>query len=325
MKTILVSGASGIVGFGILRSLRLANRDYTLLGSSIYEESVAAAFCDTFIQAPRTDQNHYNKWLFDSIRQHRIDLLIPGIEVDMFAWTKIRAEIEKNGAKAALNQPELTALCGDKWDFFKVLQQRGFQCAIESSLSDRFEELESSLGLPFIVKPRRGYGSRDVNLISREDDFRPRQKEMGVNLLAQKFVGSGNEEYTTAVFGDGLGGFTSQITFKRELSKQGFTEKARVSEAEPFAETVHGLCQLFKPIGPTNFQFRKDGETIKLLEINPRISSSTSLRAAFGYNESLMAAEYFLHGHLPVQPAIRRGVGLRYPNDYIIYEDSNHF
>ena len=59
-------------------------------------------------------------------------------------------------------------------------------------------------------------------------------------------------------------------------------------------EAIKNLCEIFNPFGPTNFQFRYHEGNLKLLEINPRISSSTSIRMKFGYNESLMAVEYFL-------------------------------
>jgi carbamoyl-phosphate synthase large subunit len=62
----------------------------------------------------------------------------------------------------------------------------------------------------------------------------------------------------------------------------------------------------------------------KLLEINPRISSSTSIRTAFGYNESAMAVEYFLEQRTPTQPLIRRGKAVRYTDEQIFYENGIH-
>ena len=50
--TILVSGASGIVGYGILRSLK--NAGCTLIGTTIYEESPADCFSDIVEIAPKT-------------------------------------------------------------------------------------------------------------------------------------------------------------------------------------------------------------------------------------------------------------------------------
>jgi carbamoyl-phosphate synthase large subunit len=107
---------------------------------------------------------------------------------------------------------------------------------------------------------------------------------------------------------------------KRSLSKDGFTEKAEITNNNIIELEVEKLCKIFKPIGPTNFQFRKQNEQFKLLEINPRISSSTSIRSKFGYNESEMSVQYFVKNISPKQPLIRHGKAIRYIEDYIVYE-----
>ena len=80
---------------------------------------------------------------------------------------------------------------------------------------------------------------------------------------------------------------------------------------------------LLRPIGPTNFQLRRHEGALQLLEINPRVSSSTSIRATFGYNKAFMAVEYFLQGKEPVQPRIRPGRAVRYVEDAIFYDDQS--
>ena len=79
------------------------------------------------------------------------------------------------------------------------------------------------------------------------------------------------------------------------------------------------LCKIFKPVGPTNFQFRVHEGVYHLLEINPRFSASTSMRSAFGYNEALMAVEYYFYGKSPIQPKIRKGKAIRYIEEHIFY------
>ena len=81
------------------------------------------------------------------------------------------------------------------------------------------------------------------------------------------------------------------------------------------------LCRLFKPVGPTNFQFRREGEAMRLLEINPRVSSSTSIRAGFGYNEASLAVEFYLENRKMTKPVIRPGKAVRYIEDFFYYED----
>ena len=115
MKNILVSGASGIVGYGILRSLKKTRKRLRLIGTSIYDDSVAPGFCDIFEQAPLTTDEGYINWLLAVIKKHHVDLIIHGIEVDLYKWVKHIYEIEKSGTKILLNNPKLILLCEDKW------------------------------------------------------------------------------------------------------------------------------------------------------------------------------------------------------------------
>jgi carbamoyl-phosphate synthase large subunit len=322
MRRVLVSGASGIVGYGVLRSLRSSGLDLFLVGSSIYNDSVAPAFCDVFEQAPPTNEEGYLEWLLATTRRHRIDLLVPAIEVDTYKWAGHVPDILAAGAIPLLNTSALLDLCKDKWRFYQQLKKLGSRCAIDSSLEQDFEVLASSFGLPFLLKPRRGFGSKGIVRVTGMETYREHVQDVGRKLMAQPIVGSDAEEFTTSAFCDGEGAYFTSMTLRRKLSRDGFTEKAEVVDTADFAATIAELCQAFRPLGPTNFQFRVCSDGPKLLEINPRISSSTSIRAAFGYNESAMAVEYFLHHRMPVQPQIKKGRAVRYTDEFIFYEDS---
>jgi carbamoyl-phosphate synthase large subunit len=325
MKNIFVSGASGIVGYGILKSLRMSGKPLKLVGSSIYDDSVAPAFCDVFELAPPTDRPDYMDWLMATIRKHNIGMIVPGIEIDMYSWIEHAAEIESAGAIPLLNERALIEFCKDKWSFYQKLRETGWaEYVIESCLEDEFAVLEHKFGLPFLLKPRRGFGSKGIVKVEGEATFALHRHEIGQTLMAQPLIGTDNEEYTTSAFCNGQGGYHACMTLRRKLSTNGFTEKAEVVDSDDFIPTITDLCQRFRPLGPTNFQFRKCTDGVKLLEINPRVSSSSSIRSAFGYNESAMAVEYFLEHKTPVQPVIKRGKAVRYTEDYIFYEDRIH-
>jgi carbamoyl-phosphate synthase large subunit len=319
VRKILVSGASGIVGYGILRSLRKSGDDLLLIGTTIYDDSVAEGFCDIFERAPSTSDPKYREWLVGIIKKHKVDLLMPGIEIDMYAWVNYISEIEKAGAKVLLNNLELISICKDKWLFYENLKKAGSPHLIESSLSQDYDELVNRFGSPFILKPKRGYGSKGIVVVESREKFLLHVANLGSILLAQQIVGDEKEEFTTSAFCDGKGGFCCSMTMKRKLSKDGFTDRAEVINVEEINDALTGLCAIYKPMGPTNFQFRLHNGTLKLLEINPRISSSTSIRTAFGYNESRMAVDFVLDKKLPEQPFIRLGRAVRYVEDFIFY------
>jgi carbamoyl-phosphate synthase large subunit len=107
MKNILVSGASGIIGYGILRCLKKSGLELKLVGTTIYTDSVAQGFCDIFEQAPLTDDDGYIDWLIKMVKKHNIDIIIPGIDVDMYKWAENISELKKNDFKVLLNKKEL--------------------------------------------------------------------------------------------------------------------------------------------------------------------------------------------------------------------------
>jgi carbamoyl-phosphate synthase large subunit len=324
VKRVLVSGASGVVGYGILRSLRRSGQACFLVGTSIYHDSVAPAFCDVFEQAPPTKSPEYLDWLLATLRRHRIELLIPGIEIDMFHWVEHLPDILGTGALPMLNEPKLIAQCKDKWGFYQQLSKAGIACAIESTLDSDFATLVQRFGLPFLLKPRQGFGSKGIVLVASESQFQRYRADIGPILMAQPIVGNDDEEFTTSAFCNGRGGYFASMTLQRKLSRYGYTDRAKVADTLEFIPAMLELCRLFRPIGPTNFQFRRCAEEVKLLEINPRVSSSTSIRTAFGYNESAMALDYFLNQRDPVQPNILRGRAVRYTDEHIFYEDGVH-
>jgi len=150
--------------------------------------------------------------------------------------------------------------------------------------------------------------------------FKQYQNEIGQTLMMQEFVGTEQEEYTTSAFFDRDSRMRASMTLRRKLSKQGFTELAEVAFPDGLIAIIQELADILRPIGPTNFQFRRHHGQWKLLEVNPRISSATSIRAAFGYNESKMAVDYFLQNRKISQPKIRIGHAIRYTEDHIFYD-----
>lgn len=317
MKTILVSGASGIVGYGILRCLK--DSGYRLVGTTIYQSSPAECFSDIVEIVPRTTENEYYPALIDIIKKYNVDMIIPGIEADMSSWNRHRDILEASGAVVLLNSQELVDLCLDKWMFYQELTKCDITCSIPSSICADFEQFKT----PFILKPRCGFGSQGVIKVDSEEMFAQYQNQIGNRLMMQKYIGSADAEYTVSAFFDIHSKARALIMMKRVLSKDGFTEQAEIVDFGKIEPIILKLADYFHPVGPTNFQFRQEADNWKLLEINPRISSSVSIKKAFGYNECQMAIDYFLDGKEIDQPEIKKGKAIRYVEDFVIYDSDN--
>jgi carbamoyl-phosphate synthase large subunit len=322
MARILVTGVGAIIGYGVLRSLK--DGGHHLIGLDIYADAYGRRLSSEFVQAVRTDDPSYPAFLEDVLRRLRPDLVLPCIEQDVERFNALRGLFAGLGVACALNDADLIRLAADKWALHEAELANGL-APIPSLLSSDFQTLEGALGLPFLLKPRRGYAGKGIVAIGSRAEFLPYAADVGARYMAQRCVGSDDEEYTAGVFGDGRGGFTAQIQMRRILSAEGATAKAWVVNEQGLTERLRAYCAAFRPVGPTNLQFRKAGDEWKLLEINPRISSSASIRAAFGYNEAQMSLDYYLGGRLPPQPRLRGGGAVRYIEDAVTFDDRTYF
>lgn len=314
-RTILVSGASGVVGYGILKSLRRGEENLRLIGSSIYDFSVAPKFCDIFVKAIPTSDSSYLDWLFHLIKKYSIDMIIPGIEIDMFTWNSNRKQLLEMGTFPLLNNSTLIDICKDKWLFYQCLLHAYKDILIPTAID--YNKLNFSF--PVLLKPRIGFGSKGIVKISNVKDLENYRAKIGKELMIQPLIGTDDEEYTVSGFFDTNSDLLNLISFKRKLSKEGFTQEAQVVNID-IENSIQKLAYILKPVGPTNFQFRIERGCFKLLEVNPRISSATSIRSALGYNESKMSIDYFLNEKTPERfdvLTVLHKRAIRYSEDYI--------
>lgn len=321
MYNVLVTGVGAIIGYGIVKSLKKSKYELNIIGTDIYEDAIGQQWCDGFEQAVLASSPNYCEHLKSIIVKHNIDLVIPGIEQDIEQIAKNMHYFEDLKTKFVINNRELLATANDKWSTDLVLRQHGVS-GIPSYIDGDYETIVSELGTPFLLKPRRSYASKGIMTIHGEDEYYFWKKKLKDNFMVQKIVGDSDSEYTVGVFVFS-NGESHKIVMQRKLSGEGSTAKAKIVNNKELEAFIDELISIFKPVGPTNFQFRYENGVYYLLEINPRISSSTSLRTAFGYNEAEMCIEYYLENKKPTQPEIRLGTAIRYIEDWVKY-DSDH-
>ena len=317
MESIWVSGASGILGYGILKALRQENQPYRLIGTTCFPGTAASKFCDLCIDStPRTSDSNYSNWVKGFINEYNIKMGIPGIECDSQAWSEDDYPSRFPEVCFLLNNPELIKLCSDKYLFYKKLNSAASEYAIPT-----FEYCtKSTLPDSFIIKPRNGYGSKGISYGNSWSEYQCIIDKVQIPVIIQPCIGVDSDEYTLSAFFSYDSVVIDQMLFKRRLSSQGFTEYAEISDLDT-KEFICRMGETFKPVGPTNFQFRLVEGKIKLLEINPRLSSATSMRSIMGYNEPVMSVRYFLQRKtiLPRQYKMPPGTKcVRFYEDYIL-------
>lgn len=315
---VLVTGVGAVIGYGVINSLRKSSLPVHIVGIDIYADAVGQHWCDEFIQAKYAVDPNYIQFLLDIIHSRNIDIVFFGTEQEIYRCDKDRDELGEDIKKLVINRSEILALSKDKWLTYQFLHDNGLgDVAISSVIDGDYNTISEKFGSAFLLKPRNSYASKGIVKVSDAEEFSFYKKRMGQSFMAQKFVGDVDHEYTVGVFGLGDGTYSSIIALKRVLSQEGATAKAEVFEDQELIKAVNSICLALKPIGPTNLQFRFSEGYFLLLEVNPRISSSTSIRTLFGYNEAEMCVQYFLNNKI-LQPVVKYGRAVRYIDEVVI-------
>ncbi|WP_274309205.1 ATP-grasp domain-containing protein [Solibacillus daqui] len=322
MYNILVTGVGAIIGYGIVHSLRQSQYNVTIIGTDIYEDAVGKEWCDFFEQGKIASSLDYPQFLTDLIVKYDIDLVIPGIEQDIDRITKEYEYFTKLNVKFAINDMQLIDIANDKWLTHLALIKNKLN-VIPTFIEGSYIEIEKKLGIPMLLKPRKSYASKGIYKIQNIEDYNYWKFKLCNEFMVQKIVGDIDSEYTVAAFGLGDGTSSQKISLKRKLGPDGATAKAKVVDIVQLNNTVDKLVSIFKPVGPTNFQFRYHEGEFLLLEINPRISSSTSIRNSFGYNEAEMCIDFYLKNKTPKIYEIKNGSAIRYVKEKIYYDSDN--
>ena len=318
---VYVSGISGIVGLGIVKNLRMAYPEIEIYGTALDEFCVGARIVDHFFVCPRSDADSYLTWLSNFLRENNINYSIPGIDIDLHIWNTNRELFSQIGGIPIINKSNLITIARDKYRFFLEVDKYKFSHTIPTLIQGNYEELCDFFGTNrLIAKPKIGFAKKGFLEIDSEFDFAKVVGDNLGNVIFQPNLSSDGYEYTSSVFGDGEGDFSSIISLKRKLAPEGYSNYVTRHSSAVLSDIIRKYCEIFQPIGPTNFQFMSKAEEFFLLEINPRFSSSTSMRGLLGYNESKMAIDYYEDGILPQQPIIKSGSVIRFIEDFYIDE-----
>jgi len=204
-----------------------------------------------------------------------------------------------------VNSHRLVEVTADKWTTYNLLRENGVNVppsTIEFD-PDHLERFGRENGFPVVVKPRRGKGSVGVVECSDLDSLVAHMGQGGP-MMAQRHIGDRHHEYTVGVLGSETGDILGTIVLRRYL-QEGITCAAEVVDYPEVAKSAQDVARLLKPRGYLNVQLRLDNGRPSVIEVNGRVSSSTSFRAVAGFNEPEILIRYYLLGEKELPVSVR--------------------
>jgi carbamoyl-phosphate synthase large subunit len=315
MKTgnVLVTGAGGPLGQSIMKAVRRASLPCRLVATDRHPLSVGFHWADSHYVLPTAGEPGYLPQLAAICREERVDAVLIGSEGEMHVLAQEKETFERDtGARIIVSPPEVLRISTDKWETARFLATHSLDYP-RSALPEELEQLEAliaDLGFPLIVKPRNSSGSKGLFKVRSQQELE-RVLSLVHRPVVQEYLQPDDQEYTTAAFVDDTGQPQGVIVIRRELAA-GLTYRAWVEENPVVAATTQEVACALRPLGPCNVQLRLTERGPVPFEINARFSSTTSIRAYFGYNEVEMALRCYVLKERIEPPCPRRGVALRF-------------
>ncbi len=321
----VVTGVGSTIGLGVAKALRLASFPVRIIGADSDPLSVGLYSLDSTYHVPRgsDDMDGYTNALLAICKKEGASIIFSGWDGELLALGAQAERFLHEAGTCIGHRTQGIEAASDKWLTFVRLTEAGVACpaTVLASDHDAAAAFIDRYGFPLIMKPRRGAGSRGVVTVKTMEDVRFFSSYLRDPVIQEELLPA-EEEYTVGVFRYEDGRFGGTLSLRRSLMS-GLSYRMEVVDVPAVSAIAQDAIAALGIVGAANVQLRLTPQGPRVFEVNPRFSSSTSVRAAFGFNEPELAIRHFVFGECPAQPTIERGFCLRYWEEMFLPPSAN--
>ncbi|MFT5660485.1 MAG: carbamoyl-phosphate synthase large subunit [Sulfurimonas sp.] len=280
---ILITSAGGDIGINVINILsEQYNESFRIIATDLKEKIFSFNKICKFYTISKTSNPNYKIEVLNIIKENCIKIIIPISEAEIVWFNNNRDMFDKLNIKVLINNK--TIING----FFDKLQTSLYlnNLSVNTPQTYLLTEYNQEISFPIIIKSRYSIHSKSIYIINNIEQLQYLEKTLKnhAQYIVQKYIGSSDEEYTTAVYRDN--NKFEVITFKRQLTG-GMTSSAKISNETQLYKYAKTISEHFNLHGSINIQTRKVGTEFYIFEINPRISSTIYIRNYFGFQDLL--------------------------------------
>ena len=302
--SVLITGVGGrSVGHQVLHAISLAGNKYRLTATDVENFSFGLYLADRSYLVPRADEADYIPAIRELVEREHIDVILPGTEPEVRSLASARESFSDADCVVLASSAQVVHLCSNKLRLYRWLEANGFLVP-RTSIGANWRALMQETSFPLIGKPtEESGGSRNVAILTTEAELERylSDNEGSHEVLLQEYVESPDEEYTVGVLISKTGDLIDSIVMHRRLLglslgtrrqwngrnyalSTGYSQGSIVSHPA-LQEVCERLALKIGIRGPANIQCRVSSKGVTILEVHPRFSGTTSIRAEVGFNE----------------------------------------
>lgn len=314
---ILVTGAGSLVGQGILRLLHKTRHNIFIVTADPDHRAPGHWLGNHGHVIPLASDINYGNKLLDIVKQHSINLLFVGTDVELQFLSRNSHIFEVLGCKVIVSPPDVVEIADSKYLTARFLKQNGFpypKTFLSSLREDKQKLLTQATHFPLFAKPNRGARSVGAKIIKTSMDLASVLDEK--DYVIQEFLEG--PEYTAGCVR--MNNSTSGVVLLKRDLKEGNTIRSYHDGTNKHQDFIKEVADKLNVYGPCNFQFiERDGIPV-IFEINARCSGTTPIRSLFGFNEIDAIINAVIYNKPVPQPKCVAGTALRTVSDIFIPE-----
>jgi hypothetical protein len=325
-QRLLVLSVGTQVGQNVLTTLARRRDGLELIATSTVSHEPAVFDYDVVYLVPPTaaEPEAFERCVLDIMERERVGLVIPCRDDDVVFLASLRDRRPDLAPLLLCGNEASARVIGDKWLSAEFCVKNGLPFApstIDGSPQARIAFARKQ-GFPLLAKPRRGYASQDVYLISNDTQFEHALARDG--WIVQKFLGD------TRVIADYIASFETRgvplyhtfqglkhsiqaliapdgsvrhVICTRNISKQRRSKWVEPDDDPRSPKLGEACAKAFSASGwrgPLNIQCQKTTDGALLIhEFNGRFTGATVDRWLLGYDEVGAAVESFTGRAIP--------------------------
>nr|WP_299067386.1 ATP-grasp domain-containing protein [uncultured Allomuricauda sp.] len=235
------------------------------------------------------------------IKEEKIDAVISLNDLELPILSKHKEELEAQGGKVIISDPNAIEIAFDKWKTFTFFKSIGVATPqTYLTLDDALKAIESSeLHYPLVVKPRWGSASISVDIVENDQELKLAYKlqhlkvqrsilknasseDIEQSILIQEKING--DEYGIDILNDFEGNYYGSFVRKKLAMRSGETDKAISVINEKFTKIAKTIADNTKHVGNMDCDFFVKDDEVYYLEMNPRFGGGYPFSHEAGIN-----------------------------------------
>jgi len=279
---ILITASGGDISQSIIKILNGFEQVSKIFGTEITDNFIKTSLSECF-NVPKADSDSYFSKIMNIVDTHAIDFIIPVNEAEILRIHNETKNTPKLRKKFIIPETDHYEKLFDKLQCAQLLNQ------LDVDTPWTIPASQLPIEYPCVFKARFGSGSKDFYILNNEEEYHFFSKRY-TKHISQQLLLPKDSEYTCGVYSSYSKGIISCVILKRTLSG-GLTGYAKVVEDKEIYEYCYLIAKKLRLRGSINIQLIKTSKGPRLLEINPRFSSTCIFRNHIGFKDLIWSIQ----------------------------------